>query len=287
MFNNVKFQDLTLKDDYMFSRFLSNYPDMAKELCEVLTNRLLDSFDLIKEEWQISPNIDVKQIRLDTYARSGNYIFDIEMQNYPDKNLFDRADYYANAIKVDSLKPGCPYAKRPTVVVIFICTYNPSPPSNELVYLAKDKLHTCNMTNFSLKDITEETKYDNRCDKIIVNTKGDIPEGCSEKLRALIKYINTGVVTDDFTSRIDKAIEEIKNNEEEVSRFMTLGYRLELEAKRVEEENKDKWKNEGLKESQNTFVNRMYVKGYSIEDIAEVADLSANQVNQILSQKKN
>lgn len=277
----------------MFSRTLTLFPDIAKEFCETFTNLKLDVFDVLKEQWQVSPKYNAKKIRLDTYARSGNYIFDIEMQNYPNKNLYDRADYYASAIKVNSVKPGDSYTKKPFVIVLFICTFNPSPPSRELVFIAKDKLHACNMSNFSLKDITEETKYDDRCVKMFVNTKGDIPDGCSEKFKALIKYINTGKATDAFTRKIDRAIEEIKNNEEEVRRFMTLQYKIEQEANRVIKKNRKKWKNEGIKEgikeSKKSIVIKMANDGLPVERIARITEISAQEVNLILSlnKKKN
>lgn len=51
-------------------------------------------------------------------------------------------------------------------------------------------------------------------------------------MKAFVHYFQTGIATDKFTKRIEESVQEIKNIDEEIKRYMTLQYYLEQVSKR-------------------------------------------------------
>ena len=60
---------------------------------------------------------------------------------------------------------------------------------------------------------------------------------------------------------------------------MTLQYELD----RYVKDHQDEWYKEGIQEGKTTLIQSMYAKGISVNDIADIANMSIEEVKEILS----
>ena len=51
--------------------------------------------------------------------------FDLEMQNYRERDLPKRARYYQSQIDSEHLQQGTPYRELPDSYIVFLCTFDP------------------------------------------------------------------------------------------------------------------------------------------------------------------
>ncbi len=266
-----EFKSLTFTNDYMFSRVNETHPNISKGKIRIVTKIELTKYQLLKSQYVVNNHFDAKSVRYDVFVKSLKKHFDIEMQTVKDKDIIKRARYYASTMDTDSLTKGKKYKDLPDSIIIFICLYDPFPPFNKPIYVEKGRLFT------EEKDISEEAKYDNGCVKIYVNTKADLNLIEDEDLKALLLYLNTGKVTDEFTKEIAQGLDETRNSKKEVRRYMTL--------QSVIDEKVEVAKQEGRNEERADFIYAMFKDGISIEQIARISNISFAKVKKIISSK--
>ena len=270
-----EFKSLTFTNDYMFSRVNETHPNISKGMIRIVTKIELEKYQLLKSQYVVNNHFDAKSVRYDVFVKSLKKHFDIEMQTVKDKDIIKRARYYASTMDTDSLTKGKKYKDLPDSIIIFICLYDPFPPFNKPIYVEKGRLFT------DEKDISGEAKYDNGCVKIYVNTKADLNLIEDEDLKALLLYLNTGEVTDEFTKEIAQGLDETRNSKKEVRRYMTLQSVIDEKV----EVAKQQGKQEGRNEERVNFIVAMYKKGIDISEIASIANISINKVKKIISSK--
>ncbi len=266
-----EFKSLTFTNDYMFSRVNETHPNISKGMIRIVTKIELEKYQLLKSQYVVNNHFDAKSVRYDVFVKSLKKHFDIEMQTVKDKDIIKRARYYASTMDTDSLTKGKKYKDLPDSIIIFICLYDPFPPFNKPIYVEKGRLFT------DEKDISGEAKYDNGCVKIYVNTKADLNLIEDEDLKALLLYLNTGKVTDEFTKEIAQGLDETRNSKKEVRRYMTL--------QSVIDEKVEVAKQEGRNEERADFIYAMFKDGISIEQIARISNISFAKVKKIISSK--
>ena len=266
-----EFKSLTFTNDYMFSRVNETHPNISKGKIRIVTKIELTKYQLLKSQSVLNNHFDAKSVRYDVFVKSLKKHFDIEMQTVKDKDIIKRARYYASTMDTDSLTKGKKYKDLPDSIIIFICLYDPFPPFNKPIYVEKGRLFT------DEKDISEDTKYNNGCVKIYVNTKADLDLIEDEDLKALLLYLNTGKVTDEFTKEIAEGLDETRNSKKEVRRYMTL--------QSVIDEKVEVAKQEGRNEERADFIYAMFKDGISIEQIARISNISFAKVKKIISSK--
>ena len=266
-----EFKSLTFTNDYMFSRVNETHPNISKGKIRIVTKIELTKYQLLKSQSVLNNHFDAKSVRYDVFVKSLKKHFDIEMQTIKDKDIIKRARYYASTMDIDSLTKGKKYKDLPDSIIIFICLYDPFPPFNKPIYVEKGRLFT------DEKDISEDTKYNNGCVKIYVNTKADLDLIEDEDLKALLLYLNTGKVTDEFTKEIAEGLDETRNSKKEVRRYMTL--------QSVIDEKVEVAKQEGRNEERADFIYAMFKDGISIEQIARISNISFAKVKKIISSK--
>ncbi len=278
-----EFKSLTFTNDYMFSRVNETHPNISKGKIRIVTKIELTKYQLLKSQYVLNNHFDAKSVRYDVFVKSLKKHFDIEMQTIKDKDIIKRARYYASTMDTDSLTKGKKYKDLPDSIIIFICLYDPFPPFNKPIYVEKGRLFT------EEKDISEEAKYDNGCVKIYVNTKADLNLIEDEDLKALLLYLNTGEVTDEFTKEIAQGLDETRNSKKEVRRYMTLqsviDEKVEVAKQQGRQEGLSKGRIEGEKKAQANFITAMYKKGIAISEIASIANMSIDKVKKIISSK--
>lgn len=62
-----KYEDLRFNDDFMFGRVISEYPDICKELLEVILDTKIEAI-YPETQKSITATVDGKDIRLDAYV---------------------------------------------------------------------------------------------------------------------------------------------------------------------------------------------------------------------------
>ena len=83
--------------------------------------------------------------------------------------------------------------------------------------------------------------------KVIVNTRGEVGE-ISEELKEVIRYLNDGTVTGQYSQELDTAVSAVKSNEERRLEYMTLAmHDMEIREEALEE-GLEKGREEGREE---------------------------------------
>ena len=123
MSSRSKFQNLTIRDNFMFAAVMMK-DDNCKKFLEMVLGISINKINVSKEK-DISHNPDYKGIRLDVYANDENNTrYDIEMQ-VAKQELGKRIRYYHSQMDMELLESGHKYKELPTAYVIFICDFDP------------------------------------------------------------------------------------------------------------------------------------------------------------------
>ena len=203
-----KFEELTFADHYIFEKVLQN-----REICQELLERLLkikiDHIEYPEIEKTISPYYETKGVRLDVYVKDSDKVFDIELQNALDDDLPLRTRFYQSMIDTDNLLKGQDYSELPTSFIIFICKYDPF-NLNLPIYTFKNRCEE--NPEILLNDKTIKKFYN----AIAYKQEKDIA------ISAFLEYIFNQKTVDDFTSKIDSFIQNIKQQEVNKKEFQNM-----------------------------------------------------------------
>lgn len=119
-----KFQNLNLKDAFLFSAALSD-----EETCRLILKMILQQSlprVTVHAEHTLLFCSDFRSVRLDIYADDEMQVgYNLEMQNENEYNLPKRSRYHQSEMDVTSLKPGQDFRDLKPGYVIFICTFDP------------------------------------------------------------------------------------------------------------------------------------------------------------------
>ena len=135
-------------------------------------------------------------------------VYNVEVQTTSKKHLPKRMRYYQSTIDISILRPGVDYKELRKTFVIFICNYDPF-GRNRYVY--------------TFENICREEPdllFGDETVKVIVNTRGEIGE-ISEELKEVIRYLNDGTVSGQYSQELDTAVTAVKSNEERRLEYMT------------------------------------------------------------------
>lgn len=151
-----------------------------------------------------------KSIRLDVYVEdSEGTVYDLEVQTTNKRNLGKRTRFYQSMIDIRVLEKGQDYNQLKKSFVIFICNYDPYGKSR-YVYTFRNRC-----------DEDFEVLLKDEATKIVINTKGT--EGViSEELKAVIRYMDTGITSTEYTKALDAEGENIKSDEKVRMQYMLL-----------------------------------------------------------------
>lgn len=255
-----KWKDLTICDDFIFKKVMLDV-DICKELLEMILDTSIARVEYIEVEKTIDISVDSKSVRLDVYMKDGNNAYNIEMQTVNENDLPKRSRYYQGMIDMDLIGKGVRYDSLDPSYIIFICAFDPF-KKDSYMYTFQN---TCKeVENLTLGD---ETK------KIFLNAKS--ANKATPKLRAFLNYVAGKESDDAFVRRIDEAVKKVKDNEKWRMEYMTLLVR--------DQKNIEKGIGLGRNQRDTEIVINMNRKGVSKSLIAELAGLSEEKVDEILS----
>ncbi len=198
-----KFEDLNLKDAFLFSAALQN-PETCRLVLELILDRPVEMVN-VRTEHALLYSSDFRSVRLDVYAdacaENGLQVgYDLEMQNEGKHLLPKRARFYQAEIDAGALKPGEDTEFLKPSYIIFICTFDPF-DRKAYRYTFEER---CLEWGFPLGDGT--------C-KIFLNTKGtngnDVPDALVEFLR-YVEQSDDGCASGLRDKRVHKLHGQIK-----------------------------------------------------------------------------
>ncbi len=284
MYSNIDWDAITIKNNFLFQETLRN-----KSLCKQLLERVLHiqvkTIRYMETEKTMKAQLSSKNTRLDVYVedKDGN-VADIEMQTTDTKSVINyderdektiirelplRTRYYQNIIGTNMLRKGMHYRELKKAYVIFICTFDPfgaGLPVYHFTYRCKED---CNL---QMGDLTEN---------IFLNVKA-ADKTDDEELAAFLRYVNGQKPDSSFTKKLDEEATRIKNNDDWRLKAMTLDMEIQDMKKRIAKREREKGKQEGLKEgAQNSKIEiakAMLADGMEIAKVAKLTNLSVKEV---------
>lgn len=198
-----KFEDLELRDDFMFGKVMRN-KRLCKKMLETLLDIQIEDIHYPDTQKVIDITYQGKSVRLDVYvADDRNVIYNAEMQRKSDSDVIlqlpKRSRYYQGMLDLNLIEKGASYTELNKSYVIFICTFDP---------FGKGR-YCYTFQNMCLED--QNIPLVDEATKIFFNTKGNINEA-PEALRNFLQYVETKQTEDTFTRELDCEVERSRRN---------------------------------------------------------------------------
>jgi len=264
-FVEQKWLDASIKDNFIFGKTMELYPDLCRQLIELILNIKIKEISYPEREKTIEARTDSKGIRLDVYVQDDrNRSFDVEMQISDSDNLAKRIRYYQALIDLDKLKRGQHYSRIGESFIIFICPFDKFKQGHHL-YTFRER---CDQgTNLKLND---------GATKIFLSTKGTVNDVSSD-IKAFLNYVDSGIISGRFVKQLDNAVNAVKKNKKARMDFMTfqmylLEHEMEAEAR-------------GRIEGAETVALNLIRRGRPLQEIHEDTGLPIQRIQQLA--KKN
>ena len=260
------FEELQLKDDFMFSVIMRN-PKFCKPFLERILGVKISRIEYPKSQETIDIAADAKSVRLDIYVEDGKEtVYNIEMQTTENRNLPKRTRYYQGMIDLNILEKGDNYKNLKRSFVIFVCTFD-SFGEGRHIYTFENRC----IQNLEL-GLGDDTT------KIILNTKGTMDDVTPE-MKKLLDFIDGKEPEDDFTRELDEAVQSVRKNEKWRLDYMTLQMNYQ--------EKYEQGIEQGIEQGNKQSALRMIEAGkLSPEEIALYSDLTLEQVLELENQRK-
>ena len=201
--------DLTLMDDYMFGAVMQD-EKLIRPLIEFILDIKIKSVTYIEPQRSMKSGFEAKGIRLDLYVEDENgVVYNVEVQTTRRKSLPRRMRYYQSVIDINVLSPGVDYAKLRQSYIIFICNHDPY-GLGRYVY------------HFENRCVEQpDLPFGDDTVKVIVNTKGTVGT-ISDELREIIRYLDDGTVSGEYSRELEDAVNHVKSSEERRHEYMIM-----------------------------------------------------------------
>ena len=271
-----KYEELELRDDFMFSRIMSN-PKFVKPLLETILGVKIRKIVYPQTQKTIDLSLQAKGIRLDVYVEDDqNTVFNLEMQTSDGANLPKRMRYYQGMIDLNILDNGQDYTTLKKSYVIFICTFDPFGEGRHIYTFC----NTC-QENTALT-------LDDDAVKIILSTKGTMDD-VSPEMKRILDYIDGKGASDKFTEELEEAVRSARQNERWRLDYMTLEYEYRQRYLEGKEEGREEGREEGIeqgeKRTQNSIIKKMLSMGQPLEFISECTDKPIEYIRDIATEE--
>ncbi|MBP5267536.1 MAG: Rpn family recombination-promoting nuclease/putative transposase [Ruminococcus sp.] len=272
----MQYEELTLADDFLFSKVMQD-----KEICKKLLEMILDIKirDLVyhREQQILEDAPDAKGVRLDVYVEDeNNTVFDLEMQATNRDHLPKRSRYYQGRIDVSILDKGVDTLYRDLMdsYVIFICLHD----------IFNQGRHYYRFENLCVDDPTIRLK--DGAVKIFL-IAGDEMQDVNGELAGFLRYLKTGAISDDFTRAVDESVRFARRNKDWKEEYRVVNL-LEREWKGMgrEEglaEGREEGLAEGREEGRMAVLFKYVANGYIPPEVAaEELNMSVDDLKKAL-----
>ena len=284
MSNFKRWEDLTITDDFMFCKVMSD-PDICKELLEILLHIKIERLVFQEPQKSFRLTSESKGIRLDVYVKDSNRVFDIELQTTNERNLELRTRYYQGVMDISELEKGDFFSNMKESYIIFICMFDP--------FGAGMPIYTVKQT-FAEND---KLIFNDKTHKIFYNVKAFEKIANDVETKAFLEYLCKHQSTTKFTQSLETAVYRNKNNQNWRKDYMTLAYNLSLAAEKAFENGfsagEERGRNEGIsiglsqgitqgehKKAVET-AKKFLAMGLSVEQVATGTGLSVEEIEKL------
>ena len=284
MSNFKRWEDLTITDDFMFCKVMSD-PDICKELLEILLHIKIERLVFQEPQKSFRLTSESRGIRLDVYVKDSNRVFDIELQTTNERNLELRTRYYQGVMDISELEKGEFFSNMKESYIIFICMFDP--------FGAEIPIYTVKQT-FAEND---KLIFNDKTHKIFYNVKAFEKIANDVETKAFLEYLCKHQSTTKFTQSLETAVYRNKNNQNWRKDYMTLAYNLSLAAekaaekaakkaaKKAREEGISIGRNEGIslgaQQKAIETAKKFLAMGLSVEQVADGTGLSIDEIEKL------
>ncbi len=238
------FEELQLKDDFMFSIVMRN-PKFCKPFLERLLGIKIFRLEYAKSQNIIDLSADAKSVRLDIYVEDENdSVYNIEMQTAKKKNLPKRTRYYQGMVDLSILEKGEDYKNLKRSFIIFICTFD----------LFGEGRHIYTFENRCTQDL--RIRLGDDATKIILNTKGTMND-ITPEMKQVLDFIDGKGASDEYTRALEKEVESVRKNEKWRLDYMTL----QMKYREILEEGFERGIEQGIEKGMEQGIRALIIDG--------------------------
>lgn len=203
------FEELTIKDNFMFGAVMKN-PEKCKAVLECILDIKIRKIEYPELEKTINNTYESRSIRLDVYVEDdNNTIYNIEMQATNKKNLPKRTRYYQGMIDLNIINKGEDFNKLKKSYVIFICDYDEFGLGRHIYTFEK-----------RCKEIPDLVLGDDTV-VVILNTKGTADD-VSDDMKDLLNFIGGDEPNSELAKSLNEEVQKVKSNEDWRRDYMTM-----------------------------------------------------------------
>ena len=271
-----RWEDLTITDDFMFCKVMSD-PDICKELLEILLHIKIERLEFQEPQKSFKLTSESRGIRLDVYVKDSNRVFDIELQTTNERNLELRTRYYQGVMDISELEKGEFFSNMKESYIIFICMFDP---------------FGADMPIYTVKQTFEENEkliFDDKTHKIFYNVNAFEKLSNDVETKAFLEYLCKHQSTTKFTQSLETAVYRNKNNQNWRQDYMTLAYNLSLAAEKAFENGfsagEERGRNEGIslgaQQKAVETAKKFLAMGLSVEQVATGTGLSPEEIEKL------
>ncbi len=267
------FDELTIQDNFIFQKVM-----LKKSICKAVLERFLDISikDIVytQEEKTLDVSLETKSIRLDVFVNDDKgTVFNIEMQTSKDmEDLVKRTRFYQSILDMYHLQKGQKYMTLNDSYIIFICTFP----------VFTGHRHKYTFKNLCIEE--HDILLNDGATKLFLSTKGTIND-VSKPLQRFLEYVDGHAATDDLLRDIESAVDEAKHCEAWREEYTMLSmdhytYWKEGIAEGIQQ-GIEQGLTEGSMKAKTEVALQMLRKGLSLEFIADVTNLTVEQITTI------
>ena len=277
-----KFEDLTIVDNFMFSKVMQN-KELCKQFIEMVMGVKIKEITFPEYERAIDIRYDAKSIRLDVLLEDDEHtVYNLEMQATSRDYLVKRTRYYQDLIDLDLLEKGQVYGELNRSVIIFVCTFDP---------FGKGR-HIYPFENVCKKDFS--LALGDGTEKIFINTVGTMDD-IDVEFQALMDFFNGMAPKGDFANALQAEVSRVKESQEWRREYMTLQVFMD-DARREErkigrEEGRAEGREEGRAEGANRHlieqICKKLIRKQSAEQIADSLEEDIEVIKRIIEVAEN
>ena len=196
MAKRKEYSELTFIDDFMFCKIMVKYPELCKELLELILDVKIREIKFPEAQKVLEETYDGRGIRLDVYIEDdNNTVYDLEMQTTKKRDLPKRTRYYQGMIDIHLIGRNAKFRELKKSYVIFICTSDPFGKKLP-VYTFENR---CRQDN---EIVLGDDAY-----KVIINADGN-RDGLSEEMSDFLDFLQGKENDGKLSGKLEQAVSE-------------------------------------------------------------------------------
>ena len=300
--NNSEAEDtrvtrLPLTSDYVFKRIFAREENnsMLKDFLEAILNIHINKVEVKNPE--LTPNMaDEKLGILDLKLDIDNErVVDVEMQVLNEHNIKERSSTYLSKLAAEQLKAKQNYKELKKIITINILKYNYL-ERNSYHSIARMKYEDTNpieFVNMGYKKEEEDATSTFEMHFIELPKFKEKNPNCNTKLEQWLwlidgskeEKVKMSALENEEINKTVKELNKLSQNPEEVAKYeerewSIMRYNVEMDTNR--ELGKEEGRKEGKRDKEIEIVKKLYSLNTPIEKIAEIVELSIEEVKKII-----